>query len=201
MVPTDTPLTESFWQEDPFGFIKEEEFEDLGIDPADIPAGTFAARRHPPQLPSRFGGNAYGFGFFEIYDRLDSEDSKLLQSITFDNPDQIKQHYRKINHIYQKIGLLIRFSDLGKPYYLIPVHLLSTSLTNVKTKADEIKKIIDFHRKKFLKESHMIGLLTHADDPIINDLSIRFIEHEFIIIDTFHKTIRKICPVYAGEYL
>ncbi|MBW2609387.1 MAG: hypothetical protein JRC68_03465 [Deltaproteobacteria bacterium] len=187
MVSKDAPLTETFRQEDPFASIREDEFEGLGIDPADIPPGTFAAHKHPPQLPSRFGGNAYGFGFFEIYNRLYPEDIKLLQSSTFDKPDQIKQHYKKINQIYKKIGLLIRFSGLGKPYYLIPVHLLSTSLANIKNKADEIKKIIDFHRKKYMKESAMIGLLTHADDPIINDLSVRFKEHEFIIIASLEK--------------
>ena len=66
MVTTESPPVMRFRQEDPFGFIKVEEFTDLGIDPEDIPPGTFAARKHPPQLPSRFGGNAYGFGFFEI---------------------------------------------------------------------------------------------------------------------------------------
>lgn len=187
MVSTDSPPPEAFWQEDPFGLVKPEEIEPLGIDPADIPPGTFASHRHPPLLSSRFGGNAYGFGFFEIYDRLDSEDVDLLQCINFENPEQIKEHYAKINQIYKRIGLLIRFSSLGKPYYLIPVHLLSSSISNIRNKADEISKIVEFHRKKYLKESHRIGLLTHADDPLINDLSIRFREHQFIIIDSLEK--------------
>ncbi|MBW1766701.1 MAG: hypothetical protein JRJ65_06570 [Deltaproteobacteria bacterium] len=187
MSPTDSPPTESFWREDSFSFIKPEEFEALGINPADIPPGTFAAHKHPSKLPSRFGGNAYGFGFFEVYDRLDPEDIKLLQSISSENPDHIKQYYREINRIYKKIGLLIRFSSIGKSYYLIPVHLISSSLSYIRNKADEISKVIDFHRRKYLKESHRIGLLTHADDLIMNDLSIRFKEHQFIIIDSLEK--------------
>ena len=71
MDTVDSPSSRTFLLEDPFNFIKQEEFEALGIDSDDIPQGTLAAHKHPPQLPSRFGGNAYGFGFFEIYDRLD----------------------------------------------------------------------------------------------------------------------------------
>ena len=187
MGPTDPLPTEPFWQEDSFSFIKPEDFEASGIDPADIPPGTFAARKHPSQLPSRFGGNAYGFGFFEILDRLDPKEIELLQSITPEDPDHTRKYYREINRIYKSIGLLIRFSRLGKPYYLIPAHLVSSSLSYIKNKTDEISKIIHFHRRKFLKESHKIGLLTHADDLIMNDLSIRFKEHQFFIIDSFER--------------
>ena len=178
---------EAFWREDPFSFIKPEEFEALGIDPADIPAGTFAARKHPSQLPSRSGGNAYGFGFFEVYDRLSRKEMELIQSITFEKPEEIKQNHKKINRIYKNIGLLIRFSSQGEPYYLVPAHLVSSSLTYLKNKAEEISRVIEFHRKKYLKESHTIGLLTHADDLLINDLSVRFNEHQFIIIDSIEK--------------
>ncbi len=187
MISADSSSRGSFWQEDPFGILKPEEFKELGIDQADIPQGTLAANRHPPLLSSRFGGNAYGFGIFEIYDHLNQDDIKFLQSVSFENPDELKKHYKKINRIYKRIGLLIRFSSLGKPYYLIPANLVSTSITNIKNKSDEISKIIDFHRKKYLKESHKIGLLTHPKDPLMNDLTIRFKEHQFIVIDSPEK--------------
>jgi len=140
---------ESFWQKDSFRFIKMEEFKDLGIDPVDIPLGTFAALKHPSYLPSKFGGNAYGFGLFEVYNRLDPKDIKLLQSITFDNTDDLRRNYRAINDIYAQIGLLTRFSSFGKPYYLIPVHLASDTLTHTRSKVNEISKIVGFHRKKY----------------------------------------------------
>lgn len=176
------------WLADSFDFIKSEDFESLGIEESEIPAGTFAARKHPSQLPSRFGGNAYGFGFYEVYDRLSPRDIALFQSITAsEDPEKIKDYYREINRIYKRIGLLKRFSRLGKPYYLIPVHLVSNSLSNIKSKTDEISKIIHFHRKKYLKEIHKIGILTHADDLIINDLSLRFKEHQFVVLDSFEK--------------
>ena len=62
MVPTDPIPIETLWQEDSFRFVKPDEFKTLGIDPVDIPLGTYAALKQPSQIQSRFGGNAYGFG-------------------------------------------------------------------------------------------------------------------------------------------
>ncbi len=159
----------------------------LGIDPADIPLGTFAALQHPSHLPSKFGGNAYGVGLFEAYDRLKPEDIKLLQSVTFDNTEDIRNNYKGLNALYAHIGLLIRFSSLGKPYYLIPVHLASETLTHIKSKVNEITKIVGFHRKKYLKEYYDIGLVTHQDALISRALSFRFKEHNFVAIDSIDK--------------
>jgi len=184
MEPNKSRSQDSFWSEDPFGIIKPDEFEGLGINPSDITPGTLAAHHHPPLLSSRFGGNAYGFGFFEIYDHLDPGDLKLIQSITFDNQEEIKRHSSDLNRIYKKIGLLIRFSSLGVPYYLIPSQLVSESVKNIKDKADEITKIIEFHCKKYVKNNLVIGVLTHDDDPIINNLNLRFKEHDFRVINT-----------------
>ena len=187
MVGTDSIPQESFLKEDSFGFIRAEDFESLGIDASDIPPGTFPAHKHPSRLLSRFGGNAYGFGFFEAYDRLSPKDQKLLQSISPGKPEYAKPFYKDINRIYQNMGLLIRFSSLGKPYYLIPVHTVSRSLSTVRNKADEITGVIHAHRKKTLKESLRIGFLTHSDDLLIPELSLRFKEHEFIVLDSFGK--------------
>ena len=178
---------ETLWQENFFRFIKPEEFKSLAIDPSDIPLGTFPALKHPSHLLSRFGGNAYGFGLFEIYDRLKQNDIKLLQTIVFENPEDIKDHYKDINKIYKKIGLLTRFSGQGNLYYLIPIHLLSNTLIHTKVKADEISKIISFHRKKYSKEDYSIGLVTDQDNLIINELSFRFKEHHIVVLDSLDK--------------
>ncbi len=175
--------SEISWQ-DSFRSIKPDEFIALGIDPADIPLGTFAALKHPSQLESRFGGNAYGFGLFEVYDRVKAKDIKLLQSIAFDDPESIRDHFKELNKIYKKISLLIRFSSLGKPYYLIPVHLASDTLIHVQSRVDEIAQVIGFHRKKYFKEHHLIGLVTHQDDSIARELSFRFKEHNFVVLDS-----------------
>lgn len=184
---TDSFSSEVFRQGDSFGFIKPEEFESLGIIPSDVLPGTFPACKHPAQLSSRFGGNAYGFGLFEIHDRLSSEDIKLLQSISLANPEDTKQHYHKLNEIYKSIGLLTRFSRLGSPYYLIPVHLASNTVTHINSKVAEISKIVGFHRKKYLKEYHDIGLITHQDDLIIGELTLHFKEHRFVVLSSLEK--------------
>ena len=187
MVGTDSILQESFLKEDPFGFIKSEDFESLGIDASDIPPGTFPAHKHPSRLLSRFGGNAYGFGFFEAYERLSPRDQRLLQSITPDRSEYARRSYKELNRIYENMGLLIRFSSLGKPYYLIPVHYVSRSLSTIRNKADEISSVIEAHRKKTLKESLRIGFVTHGDDLLIPELSLRFKEHRFLVLDSFEK--------------
>jgi hypothetical protein len=187
MDPTDYFPAKTFWQKDSFHFIKPEEFEALGIDQTDIPLGTFASLKRPSHLPSRFGGDAYGFGLFEVYDRLKQKDMKFLQSITLENPEHIKKHYKRLNELYKKIGLLIRFSRHGTPYYLIPTHLISNTLTHIKSKVDEITKIVGFHRKKYLKEQHEIGVLSNQDDLVLYELSFRFKEHRFVAIDSLEK--------------
>ncbi len=187
MVNTESFTQETFLKEDSFGFIQPEEYASLGIDPSDIPPGTYPAHKHPSRLMSRFGGNAYGFGFFEVYDRLSPKDLRLLQSLTTENPDRGRKYFREINRVYAKIGLLIRLSKFRKPYYLIPFSLIFTSLSTIRNKADEISKIINFHRKKFLQESHRIGLLSQAEDLVVNELTLRFKEHQFIVLDSFEK--------------
>jgi hypothetical protein len=186
---TDSSPRDSILQENSFDFIKPEEFESLGIDPSDIPPGTFPSRKHPSNLPSRFGGNAYGFGFYELYAHLNARDLRLLQSFTPDKPELSKPHYQEINRIYKSMGLLIRFSSQGKPYYLIPNRLIFSSLSTIKSKADEISKIVGFHRKKYLKETYKIGMITHTDDLIIDELSLRFREHQFVVLDSLEKLL------------
>jgi len=187
MDPTESLPTETLWQKDSFRFIKSDDYEAFGIDPSDIPVGTFAALKHPSYLSSRFGGNAYGFGFLEVYERLRPRDVELIQSIAVENPEDVKNHYKELNELYKKIGLLIRFSSQGKPYYLIPLHLISNTLTRIKARADEIGKIIGFDRKKYLKEHHEIGILSHRDNLILHELTLRFGEHRFVAIDSLEK--------------
>ena len=118
---------QSLSQEGPFQFINPEDFPSLGIDPSSVPLGTFASFKHPSQLRSRFGGNAYGFGLFEDYDRLKPGEIGRLQSINLHNPDEIRAHYKELNEIYRKMGLLIRFSSHGqydKIQFLIEVQQL-----------------------------------------------------------------------------
>ncbi len=172
---------------DGFGFIKPEALENLGIDPTDIPIGTLPALKHPAQLPSRFGGNAYGFGLFELGDRLTRNEAAFLQEIQSGDTLDIGRNAKRLNGILQGLGLLVRFSNRGRPYYLIPIHLVSNTLIHVRTRVEEISKIIEFHRKKYFKEQQDIGILSPTDDLITHELSVRFKEHRFFVIDSFEK--------------
>ena len=136
MASTNPLPKQTLWQEGPFQFINPDDFATLGIDPSSVPLGTFASFKHPSQLRSRFGGNAYGFGLFEDYDRLKRKEIEKLHRISLENADDIRAHYRELNEIYRKMGLLIRFSSLGKRYYLIPVHLISSSLVHIMAKVE-----------------------------------------------------------------
>ncbi len=190
MDPTDSFPTELARHEDAFGLTKPDEFADLGIDPADIPAGTFAALKHPSHVQSRYGGNAYGFGLFDIWDRLRPKDIRLLQSIDSDNRELDGGRHRELNRIYEKLGLLIRYTSQGSPYYLIPVGLISNSLTHLKAKVDEISGVVGFHEKKFHQEHHRIAVVTDQDDLLIQELSFRFKEHSFEVIDSLDRLRR-----------
>lgn len=187
MTPSEALPPEAFWLQDAFRFIKAEEFESFGVDPADIPLGTFPALKHPSQLPSRYGGNAYGIGLFESYDRLKPREIRLVQSISLERSADLRKHHHQLNTIYKKMGLLVRISARGQPYYLIPAHLVSNTLSRVKAKVEEISKVIDFHRKKFLTEHHRIGVVCHRDDLVFHELNFRFKEHHFTALDSLER--------------
>ena len=70
---------------------------------------------------------------------------------------------------------------------MIPAHLVSRTITHIKSKVDEITRIVGFHRKKSFTEHHSIGLLTHKDDLIIHELSFRFKEHQIVVLDSLKK--------------
>ena len=179
------------WQKDAFEFVDPDQFEALGIDPASVPLGTYISFRHPSQLRSRFGGNAYGFGFFEDYDRLNPAEIEKLNNVALDNPEDIRAHHKDLNEIHRKMGLLIRFSSLGHPYYLIPVHLISVSLAHIQAKVHEIVKVVDFHSKKYLKEYCNIGIMARHDDLLLHELSFLFQDHHIYIIDSPEKLLAK----------
>ncbi len=183
----DLPADGTFWNKDSFRLIRPDEYPKFGLDPSDIPLGTFPALKHPAQLLSSYGGNAYGFGIFESYDRLNHYDIQFIQSIDFKNRDDVKKHHKRINELYRKIGILTRFSGHGKPFYLIPIHLVTGSLSHIQSKLSEIEKIVNFHKRKYLKERYDIGLVAHQDDFIVRELSLRLKEQRFFVLDSPEK--------------
>ena len=177
-----------------YRFIQPDEYESLGINSDDVPMGTFAAMDHPPFLPSRVGGNAYGFGFIEK-SYLNDEDIKFLERIREDDPRVLSKHAKKINEIYKKLGLLIRVSYRGFRYYLIPINLITHSLQDVKCKADEIERVIIKHVFKKNKERLEVGILTFDNDLIVHELIGRMPTTKFTTFNSLEKISK-----YPGRF-
>ena len=169
-----------------FRIIDPEEYPAFGIQPEDIPMGTFAAEDHPGFLPSRYGGNAYGLGLIE-QELLTREDTDFLESIDFENPLELRENAPKLNAVYRKLGLLIRFSSIGRRYYLIPINLVAHSLQDVKTKADEIESNIKRRISETNSENLNIGILTTSDDLIVHELTARLSSQRIHLFDTLEK--------------
>lgn len=181
------------WQTKPFDhhetffrFIEPEDYSRLGIDPQDVPMGTFLAEDHPTFLPSRFGGNAYGLGLIEqsVLNKLDTD---FLESIDLQDTAEIGRNARRLNTIYQKLGLLIRFSSTGKCYFLIPINLVAHSLHEIKTKVDEIEELIIQHIFETRIDRLDIGLLTAGQDLVVHELTARLSSHRIFLFDSIEK--------------
>jgi len=169
-----------------FRLINPEDYPLYGIDSQDVPMGTFASEDHPSYLPSRFGGNAYGLGLIE-QSVLTDADTEFLESIHFEDPHEIAKHARSLNAIYQKLGLLIRFSTSGKRYFLIPINLVAHSLREINGKADEIEEQIIRYIWETRTERLEIGLLTTDRDLIVHELAARLSSHRMVLFDSLEK--------------
>ncbi|UCG13998.1 MAG: hypothetical protein JSU72_05875, partial [Deltaproteobacteria bacterium] len=167
--------------------IHPEEFTFLGIDARDVPVGTFVAEDHPPFLASRFGGNAYGFGIVEHRDKLSSVELEFLEGLDFANPETLREHHRRINGIYRKLGLLMRFSRRGRRYFLIPINWVSHSLEDIKDKVDDIERVLFQKIYQRKKDKLTVGLLTAPNDLLVHEITGRMPTQRFVIIDSIDK--------------
>jgi hypothetical protein len=187
-IPRRLPLPDRIQTYDiSYRFIRPEEFASRGIDPRDVPVGTFVAEDHPPFLASRFGGNAYGFGIVEHRDKLAPAEIDFLEQMDFSDIRNLKKHFRRINSIYRKLGLLIRFSSQGKRYFLIPINWVSHSLEDIRDKVDEIGRVPIKHIYARKKEKLSVGLLTAPNDLIVHEITGRMPSHRYVIIDSIQK--------------
>ncbi len=166
-----------------FRLIRSEDYELFGIDPLDVPMGTYASEDHPRFLQSRFGGNAYGIGLVEHH-TLNSDDLKFLEDFDFQDTGNIAENAKRLNAVYQKLGLLIRFSGKGKQYFLIPKNLVAHSLQEIKSKADEIEELILQYIFETRNEKLDVGLLTSTRDLLVHELAARLTSHRILTFET-----------------
>lgn len=173
-----------------YKIIEPGRFTELGIEAEDVPMGTYPAEDHPPYLPDRYKGNAYGLGFFE-QNALSEADAAFLESMDLAEPEQVRRHSRRINTIFKRLGLLIRYSNLGRPYYLIPRRFVAHFLVEVQAKVDEIAAFLRGLFSRRLRESLRVGVVTTDSDLIMPELQARLPQAEFRFIDTLAGLARR----------
>jgi len=189
-LPSGLPLPDRIRTVDiSYQIVRPEEFTSLGIDPQDVPVGTFVAKDHPPFLASRFGGNAYGMGIVEQRDKLGSSELDFLEGHDFSDPATLRKNYRRLNSIYRKLGLLMRFSQEGKRYFLIPINWVSHSLADIKDKVDEIERVLVKQVYQQKKERLNVGLLTAPNELVVHEITGRMPTQKFVVIDSIDKLL------------
>jgi hypothetical protein len=180
-----------------YRFIPPEKFAELGIDPEDVPLGTFPAENHPPFLPDRFGGNAYGLGLFE-QTVLPAEEAAILDAVDLDDPGQIAAHYRQLNNIHKRLGLLTRYSRQGQPFYLIPRQFVAHFLVEVQARVDMIVAFLSRRLALSLSESMRVGLVTVDHELLLPEIQARMPQVEFLVLDSLGEvTARRRRPLQA----
>ncbi|MCB2227139.1 MAG: hypothetical protein KQH53_10725 [Desulfarculaceae bacterium] len=166
-----------------YRIIDPERFGELGIDPEDVPLGTYPAEDHPPFLPDRMGGNAYGLGLFE-HATLPPAEAELVEKLDLGNAGDVAANYRKLNDIFKRLGMLIRYSRQGAPFYLIPRQYLAHFLVEVRARADEIIAFLSGLMARRLKETLRVGLVSIESELLLPELSSRMPHLEFVVLDS-----------------
>ena len=163
-----------------YEFIAPGDFAALGVDPEDVPLGSFPALNHPPFLPDRFGGNAYGLGVFE-YSVLTTAEVGLLESLDLTDTHKVKEHYRDLNLILKRLGLLIRFSTLGNPYYLIPRQYIIHFSAEIQATADWIESSL---KPVEARDLACIALIGNQTGLLVSELQTRLPRSSFSVLAT-----------------
>ncbi|MDR1397184.1 MAG: hypothetical protein LBJ14_05580, partial [Desulfarculales bacterium] len=189
-----------------YGFINPAHFQELGIDPEDVPLGSFPAHSHPSFIPDRFGGNAYGLGVYES-SLLNDQEAELLETLDLGDCSKVKNHYRHLNTILKRLGLLIRFTSLGSPFYLIPRQYVIHFSTEIQAKVDWIA----LELKGILTQEHpRVGLCGNYTDLLLGELQARlpaFDFHCLLSLDDFRsqeqlsQAVIFLDPPYRLEFL
>lgn len=173
-----------------YKIIPPDRFDELGIRAEDVPMGTFPAEDHPPYLPDRYKGNAYGLGFYE-QNSLSETESAFLESIDLTDPGQVRDNLPSINAVFKRLGLLIRYSSLGRPFYLIPRQFVAHFLVEVQAKADEIVAFLRGLLSRRLRESLRVGVVSRDSDLILPELAARMPQVDFTFIGTLAALARR----------
>lgn len=179
-----------------YRFIDPERFAELGIDPDDVPLGTYPAEDHPPFLPDRLGGNAYGLGLFEQA-TLPPEQARLVQGLDLADPGAVAASYRQLNDIFKRLGLLIRYTKQGRQFFLIPRQYVAHFLVEVRARADEIIAFLSSLMIRRLRETMRVGLLSAESELLLPELTSRMPHLEFVVLESLEQLAAARAPLEA----
>ncbi len=166
-----------------YRFIGPERFAEMGIDPEDVPLGTFPAQDHPPFLPDRFGGNAYGLGLFE-QSVLPAGEAGVLDQVDLSNPEQVARHYRRLNDVMKRLGLLIRYSQKGLPFFLIPRQFVANFLVDIQARADEIVAFLSQALARLPRETMRVALVARESGLLLPEVQTRMPHLDFTVMNS-----------------
>ncbi|BEQ13397.1 hypothetical protein [Desulfoferula mesophila] len=179
-----------------YRFIDPERFAELGIDPEDVPLGTYPAEDHPPFLPDRLGGNAYGLGLFEQA-TLPPEQASLVEGLDLADSEAVAANHRQLNDIFKRLGLLIRYTSQGAPFFLIPRQFVAHFLVEVRARADEIIAFLSGLMVRRLRETMRVGLLSAESELLLPELASRMPHLEFVVLESLEQVAANREPLEA----
>ena len=156
-----------------YKIIDPQRYEEMGIEPSDVLTGTVASEDHPVYLLSRYGGNAFGMGLFEHLGRLDKPAQALLTELDLDDRTGLAANADRINELYKRLGLFVRCSNQGRPYYLIPLVWLSHSTAEFQDRAEEIVRQVHLYQQIKHQERPSILLLSPGESLLTAELNWR----------------------------
>lgn len=171
-----------------YRFISPGHYRQWGIDPEDVPMGAIAAENHPPFLPDRFGGNAYGLGIFE-QNLLSPDEVDLIESLDMTEPGHVSKHYRPLNDIFKSLGLLVRYTDKGLPYYLIPRQFVAHFLVEIQAITDEIEDFVKDLLSRKLRETLRTGVIVNDAELLMPELQARMPHIEFLLTQNLEQIV------------
>jgi hypothetical protein len=165
-----------------YDLIPPHQFDELGIDPADVLVGTFAAFNHPDFLPTPSGGNAYGLGIYETL--VQPALREAFEGIDYLDPQEASLHWRRLNEILKSLGLLTRYARTGQRYYLIPHQVVARTLADVQFRAHQVENHLRDFLARQLTEHLTMGLIAPEGDLLAAELIGRFPDFKLVVLDS-----------------
>ncbi len=165
-----------------YDLIPPHQFDELGIDPADVLVGTFAAFNHPDFLPTPSGGNAYGLGIYETMVQPSLQEA--FEGIDYLDPAEASRHWRRLNEILKSLGLLTRYARTGQRYYLIPHQVVARTLADVQFRAHQVENYLRDILARRLTEHLTLGLIAPEGDLLAAELIGRFPDFKLVALDS-----------------